>query len=204
MQKELEFNKSHHRNQRGAGGLHFYGGYAHFWPLAMTAILGYLVNSAVRTLLFGYFGRKIHRPGLHSRWRQLRRTYALVPANGGQHHHYLNTNLSTLVLARILGAGVAGGYNLAYNVAVVPPMKLNPFITRVLFPAFAKIQDDTEKLRVNFYKLLSVVGILNFPALLGLMVVSNNFVPLVFGEKCEPHHSGAAIAVYCGSAALRG
>ncbi|SQI22967.1 Lipopolysaccharide biosynthesis protein WzxC [Salmonella enterica subsp. arizonae] len=53
----------------------------------------------------------------------------------------------------------------------------------MLFPAFAKIQDDTEKLRVNFYKLLSVVGIINFPALLGLMVVANNFVPLVFGEK---------------------
>ncbi|SUG32560.1 Lipopolysaccharide biosynthesis protein WzxC [Salmonella enterica subsp. arizonae] len=69
------------------------------------------------------------------------------------------------------------------NVAVVPPMKLNPIITRVLFPAFAKIQDDTEKLRVNFYKLLSVVGIINFPALLGLMIVANNFVPLVFGEK---------------------
>ncbi|MFV2786460.1 oligosaccharide flippase family protein, partial [Escherichia coli] len=57
-----------------------------------------------------------------------------------------NTNLSTLVLARILGASVAGGYNQAYNVAVVPPMKLNPIITRVLFPAFSKIQDDTEKL----------------------------------------------------------
>jgi lipopolysaccharide exporter len=96
---------------------------------------------------------------------------------------YPNTTLSRAVLARILGASVAGGYNLAYNVAVVPPMKLNPIITRVLFPAFAKIQDDTDKLRVNFYKLLSVVGIINFPALLGLMVVSNNFVPLVFGEK---------------------
>lgn len=44
-------------------------------------------------------------------------------------------------------------------------------------------RDDSEKLRVNFYKLLSVVGIINFPALLGLMVVSNNVVPLVFGEK---------------------
>lgn len=51
---------------------------AHFWPLAMTAILGYLVNSAVRTLLFGYFGRKIYRPGLHC-WRRWHRTYALVP-----------------------------------------------------------------------------------------------------------------------------
>ncbi|EGT71363.1 hypothetical protein C22711_5401, partial [Escherichia coli O104:H4 str. C227-11] len=35
-----------------------------------------------------------------------------------------------------------------------------------------------------------MVGIINFPALLGLMVVSNNFVPLVFGEKWEQHYSG--------------
>lgn len=150
----------------------------------MTAILGYLVNSAVRTLLFGYFGRKIYRPGLHF-------SLATVAPNlrfgawltADSIINYVNTNLSTLTLARILGASVAGGYNLAYNVAVVPPMKLNPIITRVLFPAFAKIQDDNQKLRINFYKLLSVVGIINFPALLGLMVVSNNFVPLVFGEK---------------------
>jgi len=185
MQKELEFNKiGMIETSSVLAGFTFTVVSAHFWPLAMTAILGYLVNSAVRTLLFGYFGRKIYRPGLHF-------SLASVSSNlrfgawltADSIINYVNTNLSTLVLARILGASVAGGYNLAYNVAVVPPMKLNPIITRVLFPAFAKIQDDTEKLRVNFYKLLSVVGIINFPALLGLMVVSNNFVPLVFGEK---------------------
>lgn len=47
--------------------------------LAMTAILGYLVNSAVRTLLFGYFGRKIYRPGLHFSLASVAQTYALVP-----------------------------------------------------------------------------------------------------------------------------
>lgn len=185
MQKELEFNKiGMIETSAVLAGFTFTVVSAHFWPLAMTAILGYLVNSAVRTLLFGYFGRKIYRPGLHFSLASVApnlRFGAWLTADSII--NYLNTNLSTLVLARILGAGVAGGYNLAYNVAVVPPMKLNPIITRVLFPAFAKIQDDTEKLRVNFYKLLSVVGIINFPALLGLMVVSNNCVPLVFGEK---------------------
>ncbi|HAX9428960.1 colanic acid undecaprenyl disphosphate flippase WzxC [Escherichia coli] len=198
MQKELEFNKiGMIETSAVLAGFTFTVVSAHFWPLAMTAILGYLVNSAVRTLLFGYFGRKIYRPGLHFSLASVAPNLrfgawlASVAPNlrfgawltADSIINYLNTNLSTLVLARILGAGVAGGYNLAYNVAVVPPMKLNPIITRVLFPAFAKIQDDTEKLRVNFYKLLSVVGIINFPALLGLMVVSNNFVPLVFGEK---------------------
>jgi len=185
MQKELEFNKiGMIETSSVLAGFTFTVVSAHFWPLAMTAILGYLLNSVVRTLLFGYFGRKIYRPGLHFSLSSVAsnlRFGAWLTADSVI--NYVNTNLSTLVLARILGAGVAGGYNLAYNVAVVPPMKLNPIITRVLFPAFAKIQDDTDKLRVNFYKLLSVVGIINFPALLGLMVVSNNFVPLVFGEK---------------------
>src|SRR5699024_12680903 len=81
---------------------------AHFWPLAMTAILGYLVNSAVRTLLFGYFGRKIYRPGLHFSLASVApnlRFGAWLTADSII--NYLNTNLSTLVLARILGAGVA-------------------------------------------------------------------------------------------------
>ncbi|EKM5761750.1 MOP flippase family protein [Cronobacter turicensis] len=185
MQKELEFNKIGAIETFSVlAGFTFTVISAQYWPVAMTAILGYLVNTAVRTVLFGFFGRKIYRPGLHF-------SLASVSSNlkfgawltADSLVNYVNTNLSTLVLARILGAAVAGGYNLAYNVAVVPPMKLNPIITRVLFPAFAKIQDDIDKLRVNFYKLLSVVGIINFPALLGLMVVSNNFVPLVFGEK---------------------
>lgn len=185
MQKELEFNKiGMIETSAVLAGFTFTVVSAHFWPVAMTAILGYLVNCTVRTLLFGYFGRKIYRPGLHF-------SLASVSANlkfgawltADSIINYINTNLSTLVLARILGASVAGGYNLAYNVAVVPPMKLNPIITRVLFPAFAKIQDDTAKLRLNFYKLLSIVGIINFPILLGLLVVANNFVPLVFGEK---------------------
>ncbi|WP_333494590.1 colanic acid undecaprenyl disphosphate flippase WzxC [Kluyvera sp. CHPC 1.251] len=185
MQKELEFTKiGMIETSAVLAGFTFTVVSAHFWPLAMTAILGYLVNSAVRTLLFGWFGRRIYRPGFHFALSSVSsnlRFGAWLTADSII--NYVNTNLSTLVLARILGAGVAGGYNLAYNVAVVPPMKLNPIITRVLFPAFAKIQDDTAKLRVNFYKLLSVVGIINFPVLLGLMVVSNNVVPLVFGEK---------------------
>ena len=185
MQKELAFNKiGMIETSSVLAGFTFTVVSAHFWPLALTAILGYLVNSTLRTLLFGYFGRRIYRPGLHF-------SLASVSSNlrfgawltADSIINYLNTNLSTLVLARTLGAGVAGGFNLAWNVAVVPPIKLNPIITRVLFPAFAKIQDDSEKLRVNFYKLLSVVGIINFPVLLGLMVVSNNVVPLVFGEK---------------------
>jgi lipopolysaccharide exporter len=187
MQKELEFSKiGSIETVSVLAGFTVTVGAAMYYPFAMTAIIGYLVNTAVRTALFGFFGRKIYRPGLHFSLKSVSSNLKFGAwLTADSIINYVNTNLSTLVLARILGASIAGGYNLAYNVAVVPPMKLNPIITRVLFPAFAKIQDDTDKLRVNFYKLLSIVGIINFPALLGLLVVSNNFVPLVFGEKWQ-------------------
>ena len=163
MQKELAFSK--------IGAIETF-----------SVLVGFCVT--VRTALFGFTGRKIYRPGLHFSLR------AVMPnlkfgawLTADSLINYLNTNLSTLVLARILGAAAAGGFNLAWNLAVVPPSKLNPIITRVLFPAFAKMQDDTARLRVNFYKLISLVGIINFPALLGLLVVSDKVVPLLFGEK---------------------
>lgn len=187
MQKELEFSKiGSIETVSVMAGFSVTVSAAMYYPFAMTAIIGYLVNTVVRTMLFGFFGRKIYRPGFHFSLKSVSSNLKFGAwLTADSIINYVNTNLSTLVLARILGASIAGGYNLAYNVAVVPPMKLNPIITRVLFPAFAKIQDDTDKLRVNFYKLLSIVGIINFPALLGLLVVSNNFVPLVFGEKWQ-------------------
>ncbi|MEB6335160.1 MOP flippase family protein [Serratia rhizosphaerae] len=159
---------------------------ATFYPFAIVAIYGYLINASVRTLLFAYAGRKIYRPSMRFAFSEIKSNVkfgAYLTADSLV--NFVNTNVSTAILARSLGTIVTGGYNLAYNVAVMPPTKLNPIITRVLFPAFAKIQDDSAKLKDSFYKLLSLVGIINFPALLGLMVVSHNFVLFVFGERWE-------------------
>ncbi|EDR7901010.1 MOP flippase family protein, partial [Salmonella enterica subsp. enterica serovar Typhimurium var. 5-] len=105
MQKELEFNKIGMIETTSVlAGFTFTVISAHYWPLALTAILGYLVNSAVRTLLFGYFGRKIYRPGLHFSLASVStnlRFGAWLTADSIV--NYINTNLSTLVLARILG-----------------------------------------------------------------------------------------------------
>ncbi|NTY86849.1 MOP flippase family protein [Serratia fonticola] len=157
---------------------------AYVYPHAIVAMFGYLANAISRTILFAYTGHKLYSPSLNFSIKSVKsniRFGAYLTADSLL--NFVNTNISTAILARTLGTIVTGGYNLAYNVAVVPPTKLNPIITRVLFPAFSKIQDDESKLKITFYKLLSLVGIVNFPLLLGLMVVSENFVLFVFGEQ---------------------
>ncbi len=80
MQKELEFNKiGLIETSSVLAGFTFTVVSAHFWPLAMTAILGYLVNSAVRTLLFGYFAAKFIARGCIFRWRACRQICVLAP-----------------------------------------------------------------------------------------------------------------------------
>ncbi|HBR0016079.1 TPA: MOP flippase family protein [Klebsiella aerogenes] len=157
-----------------------------YYPFAITAIWGYLCMSICKTLMFAVVGRKIYKPILRFNYKSVSSNikfgaYLTADALVNQ----LNSNIATVILSRSLGAVIAGGYNLAYNVAVLPPSRLNPILTRVLFPAFSKIQDDKEKLRTNFYKLLYFVGLINFPVLLGLLTVSDNFVITIFGEKWQ-------------------
>ncbi|WP_411904506.1 oligosaccharide flippase family protein, partial [Salmonella enterica] len=103
---------------------------ADFCPRAPTAILGFRVNSAVRTLLFGYFGRKLYRPGLHFSLASVS-THLRFGAwlSAVRIVHYINTYLSTLVLARIPGANFHRGNTLAYNFDRVTPRRLNPSVS---------------------------------------------------------------------------
>ena len=144
MQKELEFNKIGMIETSAvlAGFTLWFS--AHFWPLAMTAILGYLVNSAVRTLLFGYFGRKIYRPGLHFSLASGGTELTLwCPADGGQHHQ-LSQHQPFNAGAGAYSRRGRGRIQLAYNVAVVPPMKLEPDHHPRVVSGICQIQDDTE------------------------------------------------------------
>lgn len=187
LQKELEFSKI----GKVESFSFFFGvictvSVALYYPMAISAIYGYLINSLCRTILFSMYGSKMYRPNIYFSFSKIRSNIkfgAYLTADNLV--NFINTNVSTAILAKLLGAVSVGGYNLAYNMTVVPPMKINPIITRVLFPAFSKIQDDKEKLRVNFYKLLSIIGLINFPLILGLAIVSHNFVLFMFGEQWE-------------------
>ncbi|OZQ46312.1 MOP flippase family protein [Klebsiella variicola] len=151
---------------------------------AMCAVIGYLFNVISRTFLLILKGNCYPRPRLTLHFFSVKenlRFGAYLTADSIV--NYINSNMSTALITKLLGATATGGYNIAYNVAVNPPSKINPILTRVLFPAFSQIQNDLQKLRINFFKLLSIVGFLNFPALVGLCLVASDFVYVLFGQN---------------------
>ncbi len=155
---------------------------AHYWPLALTAILGYLVNSArcERYCL-------VTRPGICVRGCIFSLASVIRPAFGAWLTaetvcNYINLRIYRRWYWRNSRRKRRRGYNLAYNVAVVPPAKLNPIVLACYFRHSPKI-GTIPKLRVNFYKLLSVVGYQFSRAVGPDGSGEDNFVPLVFGEK---------------------
>ncbi|WP_423059860.1 teichuronic acid biosynthesis protein TuaB [Bacillus safensis] len=93
------------------------------------------------------------------------------------------SNIDMILIGRFLGAEALGIYSLAYQIVTIPVLKINPIVTRVAFPVFAKSQRDHSMLREGFLSMTNMLALVSFPLLIGLAAVSDSFIEVVFGEK---------------------
>jgi O-antigen/teichoic acid export membrane protein len=99
---------------------------------------------------------------------------------------FLNQRVDQLLLGATLGALSLGYYSLAFSLVIFPVARINPILTRVAFPAFAKVQDDDARLRRGYMVVQHVVALVNFPILMGIAVLAPILVPLVLGPQWDP------------------
>lgn len=97
--------------------------------------------------------------------------------------YYFSQNMAAIITGKFIGVETLGGFNIAYNLAIVPAQKIQSVLTTVLGPAFAKIQADIADFRKKFFASVFSLGVLFIPLMLGLAAVGQNFVIVVYGEK---------------------
>jgi len=97
--------------------------------------------------------------------------------------YFAGRNLDKVMIGRFIGAQGLGVYALAYNVMLAPFNQIAAPLQQVLFPAFAQIQDQREKLTEMWIRVARLVGALAIPSLVGLVVVAPDFVDAVLGRK---------------------
>jgi lipopolysaccharide exporter len=93
--------------------------------------------------------------------------------------NYFNFRIDQLVIGTLLGAQALGYYNFAFGIVMQPQTRINPVVTRVAFPVFARVQDDEDRLRRGYLRVLRVLTSMNAP----LLLVAPSLIPLVFGEQ---------------------
>ncbi|MBU1044908.1 MAG: MOP flippase family protein [Candidatus Omnitrophica bacterium] len=111
---------------------------------------------------------------------------------------YFARNIDYLLVGKFLGAGALGLYTLAYKFMLYPLQNISNVIGGVMFPAFSKIQDDLEKVRANYLKMVKAIALISFPLMLGMFVLAPEFIRIVFGIKWEQAIPIVRILSFCG------
>lgn len=150
-------------------------------------IWGQLAGAAVKVVLLLKIGWGDWRPRFHYSRRDIKgyASFGLYQM-GERTINYFNANLDYLLIGSLLGAKALGYYTLAYSLIIRPTAMINPVITTVAFPVFAKMQNDRDGLKDGYLKVMQLLSFFNFPLMAGLAVVAPLAVPVVFGDQWLP------------------
>ncbi|MGD0962238.1 MAG: MOP flippase family protein [Methylomonas sp.] len=99
--------------------------------------------------------------------------------------NYFARNADNFLIGKVLGTVDLGVYNLAYKIMLYPVMNVSQVLIQVLFPAFSKIQNDNEKIKKAYLRVIFFISLVTFPLMAGLFATADLFVKVVFGDKWQ-------------------
>ncbi len=151
-------------------------------------VWGQLAAVTTRTLLLARLGwKKAWAPSFHFSTSDLKGYIGFGAYHmGTRMMGYVSSNVDYFIIGRFLGAEVLGVYMLAYRLVVLPLTKLNPVLTQVAFPVFARKQADNAALRRGYLQMIRMIAFMTFPVLVMAGMTAHIFVPLLLGEKWLP------------------
>jgi O-antigen/teichoic acid export membrane protein len=185
LQKRMDFRALAIRNMAAAlaGTLiaipmafHGYGA----WSLVASAILAAIVNVLLLWKMSDW------RPSLEFSFASLKQLFSF----GGlmllsSLAETLYTNLQGLIIGKRFPAGNLGYYMQAKKLEEVPVTGLSSIVNDVTFPAFAKLQDDPDRVLEGMRKSTKALSFVNFPMMILLMIIALPLITLLYGAKWE-------------------
>jgi PST family polysaccharide transporter len=99
---------------------------------------------------------------------------------------FLLQNTDKLLVGRWLGTAPLGVYSLAQRTISYPLESISRVLMTILFPAFARAQDDNELLRKGYTRAAGAVAFVTLPVMVGAAVVAQPLVETVLHEAWQP------------------
>lgn len=104
---------------------------------------------------------------------------------GEQILSYVGNEVDTAIVARTLGSATVGVYNLAYQLANLIGRTLSAVLTLVTTPSLAAAFERKTGLGAPYRKMMRVLSLMTTPLLLGMFVLANELVAVIYGPKWE-------------------
>jgi lipopolysaccharide exporter len=154
-----------------------YAGYG-AWSI-VAASLGQLALAAGLAYSFSHHNV---RPSLDS--AKLRALYSFgARVSGISFLEFLGTSISPLWIGNRLGASALGIYNRAFNLINVPSYYFSFSLSRVMYSAMSRVQDETAKLRETYLAVTTVFAVLLMPVCWGAAGASQQIILVLLGPR---------------------
>lgn len=147
-----------------------------------TLVWQQLLNAGINTLLLWIYSNWY--PRWQYSWKSFRELFAFgskLLASGLLDTIY--TNMYALVIGKVFTASSLGYYSQADRFTKLPSSNLTGILQRVTYPVLCSIQNDDERLRNDYRKLLRLSAFIIFPLMCLLAGIAYPLVELLIGEK---------------------
>ena len=156
--------------------------FAFLWPNIWSLVGAYFVKHTLVAVLSWYFSG--YRFKWHFDFKHARELFSfgkfLIALSVVA---YIGSNVSNLVIGKIMGAASVGFYTLAVNIGNVVNNNFTHIISRVMFPAYSQIQDDLESVTRAYLKTIKFILMISLPFSIALICLSEEFVLTLYGIK---------------------
>ncbi|MGH8602934.1 MAG: oligosaccharide flippase family protein [Gammaproteobacteria bacterium] len=106
-----------------------------------------------------------------------------MSATGTNLSYYMHTNGDYLVTGKLFGPEILGNYSQGFRIANLPTELFQSTFDQVLFPAYAHLRDDKERLARVFLSSCRMLALVLFPTAIGMFCLAPELVVVLVGEK---------------------
>ncbi|MHA1381844.1 MAG: lipopolysaccharide biosynthesis protein [Candidatus Helarchaeota archaeon] len=111
---------------------------------------------------------------------------------------FLITQGDDIFVGKFLGVTMLGFYQVAYKISNTPATEITHLISQVTFPAYSKLQDNIDKLRRSYLKVLKVVAFLSFPLVGIIFSFAPELILFLLGKKWTPIIPVIQVLIFAG------
>lgn len=151
------------------------------WSLVWKSLIGYLVQSVMLWWLSSW------RPVLVFSKESFRDLFAFgskLLISGLIDTVY--RNIYPLIIGKVFTAEDLGFYSRADQFTKLPSQNISQVVQRVSYPALSQLQDNDEKLKTGYRKVIITTMYISFVALLCLAAIARPLIVVLIGEKWLP------------------
>ena len=148
------------------------------WALVFGLVASHLVGCIISYIISPF------RPRMNIDWKKFRELFGFGRwILGSSILVFLITQGDDAFVGKILGATALGFYLMAYTLSNLAATEISEALSIVTIPTYSKIQDNLNKLKDAYLKVLQLTAFISIPISGGIFILAPEFTSTFLGDK---------------------